>query len=104
MNQLVYLFLGLLAVLATAATFARLDPETRTLTALFAMVSWALWGVHSFDVTTVSNGVRVTDAYFSLAILGLAAAAIMLLTAVRLAFGLVSSSGELGGEFDPNAR
>lgn len=104
MLLVLYVFLGVLAAASTAATFARLDPETRTLTATFAMVAWALWGVHAFDVQVVSNGTEFAYTHVSLAALGLAAAAIMLLTAFRLAFGLVSSSGELGGEFDPNAR
>lgn len=99
-----YIFLGLLAVLATGATFARLDPTTRTLTAVFAMFAWALWGIHSFDVTTTSGGVEFSFGYMSLAALGLAASAIMLLTAMRLAFGLMSDSRETTGAFDPNAR
>lgn len=84
MLQLTYLFVGLLAVLASGVTLSqRIDKLTRTITAVFAMVAWAYWSVSSFAVEVAGGP---TDTYVGLVAIGAVTAGIMLLSAVHLAF------------------
>lgn len=94
MLQHTFLMLGLVAVLASAATLsASIDQLTRQTTAVFATVTWAYWGVSAFSVEPVTDaGVGAAQTYVGLTAIGLTAAAVMLLSALRLTFSAASDA------------
>lgn len=96
MLQLTFLFVGLLGVLATAATLSRrLDHLTRTITAAFAMAVWFYWAVSAFSIeVATSNGVTA-QTHIGLAAIGVAAGMVMLLSLAKLAFGSMASDSEV---------
>lgn len=88
MLALVYVFVGFLAALTSAGVFiASLDAPTRVILATLAMMLWGYWALSSFRVTTVTDGGQVVaESYQGLAAIGIAIAAVLLLTLVRLVF------------------
>jgi len=94
MLQLTHLFLGVVALLASAATLSpRLDELTRSIIAAFSMICWAYWAVSSMTVNVAG---QTTETYVGLAAIGASASAVMLVSLVRLAF--VSAGEELNQE------
>lgn len=93
MYQLTFLFLGVVAFLSSAATMQRgLDSLTRVTTGTFAMIAWAYWSISAFSVEVATLGGRVSQSYPGLAAIGLSAAAIMLVSVLRLGVGSMNAT------------
>lgn len=86
MLQAVYIFLGTVALLTSAVSVSnRLPVDVNVAGAAAAFVLWTMWGFASYDIEVVTDsGTVVTREYIPLAIVGLAAAAVMLAYAAYL--------------------
>lgn len=88
MLQLTWLFLGALAaVMGGVAMQGSLPRYLSQLLAAFSAITWGFWAVQATNVQTVSNGTTVTHSYVGAMLLGLIAAALMLLLVVESVFG-----------------
>jgi hypothetical protein len=89
MNQTLYLVLGVLAMLVTVGVVAggrqqELSSEAGLVGSAAAIAMWAVFAINSFNVEVVTNtGEIVTTEYRSLAVLGVAGAAIALLVLIQ---------------------
>jgi len=89
MNQTVYLVLGLVAMVVTVGVLAggrqqELSSEAGLVGSAAAIAMWAIFAINSFNVEVVTNtGEIVTTEYRSLAVLGVAGAAIALLVLIQ---------------------
>lgn len=78
MFQLTFIFLGVVAIAASAGAMARgFDDGTRIILGGLAMVCWAVWGFSAFSVEVATQGGIVTHSYRSLAYLGFGASVVM---------------------------
>jgi len=106
MLQLTFVFLGVVAVLASGATMnVRLDVPTRIMTGAFSTFAWLYWSISALSVQPATSdletagdavlaGTGLVDpvGYLGLTAIGLAAAAVLLLSTARLAFGSIGTT------------
>lgn len=91
MNQTVYLVLGVAALLVTVGTIAggrqqALSSEAGLVGSAAAIAMWAIFAINSFAVEVVTDsGEFVTSEYRSLAVLGMAGAAISVVVLIQAA-------------------
>lgn len=84
MLQAVYIFLGLMAMAASAVSVSnRLPIDLKVAGAAAAFVLWTIWGFSGYSVEVVTDGGTVIEnSYLPLVLVGLAAAAVMLAYAI----------------------
>lgn len=70
MLQLTWLFVGALAMLATALTLRTADDQTAIMSGLAGTITWLLWAYSALNVVTYDGGSQFTHAYPGLAALG----------------------------------
>jgi len=97
MLQGTFLFLGLLALVASIGTMRpRLDTPTRVIAGAFGTFAWTYWSISALSIQATtdatSSGLTEPVSYLGLTALGLAAAATLLLSTARLAFGSIGTT------------
>lgn len=101
--MLLSLYLGLAAFALLASGLAMrssVDWLTRLLGAAFAMVSWGVWAMRSFEITVHEGGQTYTHAYPELGGLGAVAAVLMGLFVLRFGLAALREDPEQGIEPD----
>lgn len=76
MLQSGWLFVGLIAILATAAAVLTTDDAIAIVGGALGFISWGIWTFGSLDVEVVSEGQTLTFTHPELALLGVALALI----------------------------
>lgn len=72
MLQFTFIFVGLVALTATAQTLRTADDQLAILSGLIGALSWGLWSYSALDVVIISNGTQYAASYPSLAAFGVA--------------------------------
>lgn len=90
MEQIVWIFLGLLATLATFGAFVRTVPQAvAQLTIVFAAMLWFYWAISAGDITVTTNCCVQHYTYNGAMFLGLGAGLINVLLLIDSLFGLI---------------
>lgn len=98
MNQLPWLFIGLLAAVATFLSVTTTDDQTGIISGLIGTLTWLTFSYHSLSVTVYSNGTEFVSRYPELAALGVALAAPNLFVALTGPIALVGDREEISQE------
>lgn len=94
MEQAVWLFFGLLALVVSAGAIAvRSVPQlVAQIATAFSVMVWAYWAISATNVVVITDGGgEIVRSYTGAMFLGLAAAAIMLLFLVESVFSLLGA-------------
>lgn len=98
MLQHSWIFLGIVALVATVLTLRTADDQLAIIGGLAGTLAWALWGYSALNVITVSGGTEVAYAYPSMAAFGVAMAIPNLFVALTGPLQIAKNRDELANE------
>lgn len=98
MLQHTWIFLGVVALVATVMTLRTPDEQLAIIGGLTATITWGVWAYGALDVTTVSGGTEFAYAYPSLAAVGVVLAIPCLFVALTGPLRIVQDRDQLADD------